>query len=203
MADRRTQRLLDVAAGSWALLFIALGGFAAFQLWTLSQLTAGLTQATAALDQAGDGVSLLQRIPVVGPQVEHLASSIHGTAASMRADVARAERAIQIIAPVGGAAVALIGIAPLGMTYLPGRIRRFRTLHRVGKLMRQEEDPVLVQQLAWAALLGLGLQDLKGITRTPWHDVAEGRYHRLAAAQLRRLGIDVPPCWPKVDQSGE
>jgi hypothetical protein len=73
------------------------------------------------------------------------------------------------------------------------RFRQIRSLRRV--LVTEPVDPQFIGYLAHGAVARLPYARLIGTTRDPWGDLAAGRHHELAAAELRRLGIEPPRDW--------
>jgi hypothetical protein len=79
-----------------------------------------------------------------------------------------------------GLAVAVIPSLPLLVLYVPLRAARLR---------EAGDDPQLEELLARRAVQNLPYHRLARVTRTPWRDLADGRYAALAAAEKQRVGI--------------
>ncbi|WP_249124101.1 hypothetical protein [Saccharopolyspora erythraea] len=195
LLDHRAVRRFDIAAALIAALFVALGMLVAVQLWALSRLSSSLFDASSALDQAGQGLSMVRVLPLIGDEVARLADSIRATATSVHAEAVRVRSNIRVLAVVVGVAVALVGLVPLALVYLPFRILRMRALAKLAGRLEGPADPMLVEELAWCALARLPFEELRLVTRSPWRDLDEGRHQRLAEAELRRLGIRPPENW--------
>lgn len=194
--DQRLLRRVDVLVAAWTLVFLALGVVAGIELWHLTGLSTTLRQAATAIDEAGRGVALVQKVPFIGTAAGTLADSIQGSAVSLRTDAVQVATTAKVLSVVIGIAVVLIGLAPLTMVYLPLRVARRREVRAVARLLRQPVEPLFVEHLAHAAVNRLPYSQLRRLTPTPWRDLEQGRHHLLAAAELRRLGVPVPPDWP-------
>ncbi|MFD0487500.1 hypothetical protein ACFQ0O_11260 [Saccharopolyspora spinosporotrichia] len=167
LLDHRAVRRFDIAAALIAALFVALGVLVAVQLWALSRLSASLFDASSALDQAGRGLSMVRVLPLIGDEIARLADSIQATATSVHAEAVRVRSNIRVLAVVVGVAVALVGLVPLALIYLPFRILRMRALAKLAGRLDGPADPMLVEQLAWCALARLPFEELRQITRSP------------------------------------
>ncbi len=196
LPDRRAMRRMDLAAAVWAAMFLALGVVAGVELWRLSRVQDTLHQVNSAVGTAGHAVGLFAGLPVVGSGAGRLASTIDNAAAAVNAGADQVGSSARVLAVVIGLALILMGIAPLLAIYLPLRLARRRELVALAMLLRDDPDPLLLAHLAHAAVSRLPYRRLRQLTATPFADLAEHRYHRLAAAELRRLGAEVPHHWP-------
>ncbi|MEO6879892.1 MAG: hypothetical protein ABI181_02945 [Mycobacteriaceae bacterium] len=195
LPDKRAVRRMDVAAAVWAAVFLLLGVLAGVELWRLSRVEVTLHRVSSAVGAAGDAVGLLARVPVVGSGAGRLAATIGTAAASVNVGADQVGSSARVLAVVIGLALALLGIAPLLVIYLPLRVTRRRELAALAALLAGDPDPLLVAHLAHAAVSRLPYNQLRRVTTTPWQDLADHRYHRLAAAELSRLGARVPDQW--------
>lgn len=195
LPDRRAVRRMDLAAAGWAAVFLALGVVAGVELWRLSRIQDTLHRVNSAVGAAGAAVGLFASVPVVGSGAGRLATTIDNAAAAVNAGADQVGSSARVLAVVMGLALTLTGIAPLLVIYLPLRVARRRELSALAALLAQDADLLLVAHLAHAAVNRLSYDHLRRLTTTPWQDLAEHRYHQLAAAELRRLGAQVPPRW--------
>ena len=67
-----------------------------------------------------------------------------------------------------------------------------RQVNDVVSALRAGSGPELDAQLAHRAVANLSLRELAQISSDPVGDLAGGRHQNLAAAELRRLGIEPP-----------
>lgn len=198
LPSRRAVRRLDIAATATAVVFVALGVLAGIELYRLAGLSSSLLDASVALDQVGRTLAILAQVPVVESAAAPLAESVRQTAASTRANALDAAAAVRVLAIVIGLAIALVPLPPLVAGYLPMRRARIREVSGLRRLLAtgRPVDPMLVAHLAHGAVTRIPYAQLREISRDPWNDLAAGRHHRLAAAELRRLGVPPPVDWP-------
>ncbi|MDN5857276.1 MAG: hypothetical protein L0H84_01515 [Pseudonocardia sp.] len=195
--SRGAVRRLDAAALVAVLVFAALGVLAAVEVTRLAQLSASLLDAASALDQVGEALGSIAGLPLVGPTAGEVAGSVAQTASSTRANALDAAAAVRVLAIVIGVAIGLVP-APLLLTgYLPLRRARAREVRGLRRLVApgRPVDPLLVAHLAHGAVARLPYARLRELSADPWGDLSAGRHHRLAAAELRRLGVTPPPDW--------
>lgn len=195
LPDRRAVRRLDVVAAVWTVVFLGLGAVTGVELWRLSRLQDTLHQVNTAVTAAGNAVGLFASLPLVGSAAGRLAGTITNAAAAVNTGADQVGSSARVLAVVIGLALILMGIAPLTLIYLPLRMARRRELAVLTALLREDSDPLLVAHLAHAAVTRLPYTQLRRLTPTPWQDLAQHRYHRLAGAELARLGVQVPADW--------
>ncbi len=194
LPDRRVMRRIDVTILLFVAVLGALGLVVGLQLWELARLGDSLLAAAEAIEETSRGVALLSGVPVVGPGATQLSASIAATAVSVRSTGVGTSGAIETLAVVVGLAIGLVPTLAVAAVYLPLRLARTRQIRAVRRLVRGRPDALVVEHLARQAATQLPLGDLRRVSRSPWHDLADGRHHRLAAAELRRLGV-APPDW--------
>ncbi|MDR7300530.1 hypothetical protein [Haloactinomyces albus] len=197
LPDRRELRRLDALVAVWTLVFLALGIVAGIELWQLSGLSHTLRQTSSAIQAAGRGIALFERVPLIGTEAGSLAQTIRDTAVSLRVGAAQAGSTARVLSVVIGLALVLMGVAPLVVVYLPLRLIRLRETRSLARSLGTQADPLLIEHLARTAVFRLPYSRLRRITPTPWRDLEQGIHHRLAAAELRRLGVSVPSDWPR------
>ncbi|MDQ2882906.1 MAG: hypothetical protein M3Y48_17445 [Actinomycetota bacterium] len=192
----RTIRRLDALVVALVLVFAGLGVVAGLELTRLAGFSTSLLDAAKALDQIGHTLNVLARLPFVGRELGPAAASVQQTAASTRSNAVDAAASVHVVAMVLGVAIAAVPLLPLLSGYLPLRIARFTEIRRLRRLLAAPPvDPQLVAYLAHGAVSRLPYTRLQQITRDPWGDLAAGRHHGLATAELQRLGVAPPPDW--------
>lgn len=197
LPSRGTLRRLDAAAVLTTVVFVALGLLAGVELARLARLGGSLIDAATALDQVVRTLGTLSDVPVVGPAVDPLVEDVRRTAVSTRAAGREATAAVDTLAVVIGLAIAAIPLPLLLAGYLPLRRARAREVRGLRRMLAGASpvDEMLVAHLAHGAVSRLPYATLRRISRDPWSDLAAGRHHRLAAAELHRLGLPVPWEW--------
>lgn len=197
LPSRRGIRGLDVAAVVTVIVFAALGAVAGVELARLSTLSASLLDAAAALDQVARTLDALGQVPVVGSSLDPLAEDVRRTATSTQASGVQTAAALRTLAIVIGVAIAVIPLPPLLGVYLPLRGARAREVRGLRRLLAagRPVDEMLVAHLAHGAVARLPYAQLRRVSGDPWADLNAGRHQRLAAAELRRLGVSPPSAW--------
>lgn len=192
--DQRTVHLFDGVAVFWVVLWLVISLLTAFEIWQLSRLSTTAEKSATAIDRAGEALQSLGELPFVGDtptelgdQVRSAADEIDRSADETKADVRR-------LSVLLGLAVFLIPVSPILGLYLPLRMARHREVAAIRDALRGlERDDVLEAYLAQRAVQNLSYAELRAVSRDPGRDLDEGRYGALAAAELERLGLDVPP----------
>lgn len=197
--SRRTVRRWDLAAAATMVVFTVLGVLTTRYVWQLAELDAGLLRAADALDVTGQAIGLIEQVPVVGDGAGELAATVGDTAEDVRGSVAAARTDLRALGVLLGVIVVALPGVPLLLVYLPMRLARGRELRGLRRLLRRPADPALVEHLARAALRRVPFRDLRRVSAQPWLEVDRGHHHRLAAAELRRLGVAPPPGWSGPD----
>jgi predicted PurR-regulated permease PerM len=195
----RTCRRLDVASVVLAAGFTALGLVVAVHLWELAELHRALLDAASGLEATARAVGLVAELPLVGEGARTLADDVAATAGDLRADALAARDALRAAAVAVGSTIALLGLLPVALLYLPLRLARNRQLRALRRHLSGPADPLLVEHLARAAVRRVPFAELRRVTPTPWTDLEQGRHAELARAELRRLGMSPGPARPRAD----
>ncbi|MGB9280819.1 MAG: hypothetical protein WCB57_12170 [Pseudonocardiaceae bacterium] len=197
MPTGRVIRCLDVLAAALVAVFVGLGVVVGVDLTRLAGFSTSLLDAARALDQIGHTLGVLAQLPLVGQRIGPVAASVQQTAASTRGNAVAAAASVHALAVVIGVAIAAVPMTPLLVGYLPLRLARFREMRSLRRVLAvRPVDPQFVAHLAHGAVSRLPYARLRQTSADPWGDLAAGRHHELATAELRRLGITPPPDWP-------
>jgi hypothetical protein len=129
----------------------------------------------------------------VGDDAGRVAGSVRATAAEVRAGAVTLDERVRTLGLIAGAVVTAIPVVPLVLVYAPLRLARRRELRALRRMLAGPPDPALVEHLARSAARRLSLRHLHRTSPCPWLDLARGQHAPLAAAELRRLGVRVPP----------
>lgn len=191
----RALRCLDAIVALVVVVFVTLGVLAGIEMARLAGFNSSLLNAASALDQVGRSLAAIARVPLVGASIGPLTNSVQQTAASIRTDAASAVAGVHALAVVGGLAIAVVPLAPLLCGYLPLRLVRYVQIRRLRRLLAESVDPPLLAYLAHGAVSRLSYDRLRQISEDAWGDLVAGRHDDLAAAELRRLGLALPPTW--------
>lgn len=179
----RAMRRLNVFFAIWAAFWIGLAAYTAHEVASLRSLSHTVVKAGAATESTGQALTAISHLPFVGGRIGTLAAQTVAAGASARASGAATATTVDRLAVLLGIAIALIPTVPLLALYLPllASWRRDRRAVR-NAVARWDGEPELEAFLAQRAVGHLPFEELR---RNP--SDAE-----LAAAELRRLGLDRP-----------
>lgn len=190
---RRRISYLDAVLAAWALAWVVIAILTANATRDASALAGTVSRSS---DVAVSLSDTLTGLPIVGAELGAVGDEIDAAAADARDSGARTEEGAGRLSILLALSIAFIPSVPILGFYLPVRIRRIREADRVWRsLQRYGDDPKFVHFLALRALDNLDYDRILAITETPYEDLSEGRSDKLAAAELRRMGI-VPPDLP-------
>ena len=180
-AERR--RSLDAALVAWVIVWCLLGFWVGREVHRLGAVTSSLRGVGGAVRDAGDAISGLKDIPLVGGAVAAPGKDVSAAGRAAQASADDARRDVDRLAWLLGLAIVLVPTVPLLVIYLPDRIA-FERDRRAAAVVGDE-------LLARRALVHLPLHRLARVSDDPAGDVDRGDYAALAAAERRRLGL--PP----------
>jgi hypothetical protein len=184
-------RRLNVALAVWAVFWIAIAAYTAYEVAALRTLSHTVVKAGAATESTGHALSAIGRLPFVGSRISQLAAQAVAAGASARASGASTATTIDQLAVLLGIAIALIPTVPLLGLYLPLRISWRRDRNAVRRaIARWDGEPGLQAFLAQRAVAHLPFEELRELG----YDGSPGSPPdaELAAAELHRLGLDRP-----------
>lgn len=187
----RAMRRLNVALAVWAVFWIGIAAYTAYEVAALRTLGHTVVKAGVATESTGHALAAVGHLPLIGGRISGLAAQAVAAGASARASGASTATTIDRLAVLLGIAIALIPTVPLLGLYLPLRLswRRDRKAVRLA-IARWDGDVGLEAFLAQRALAHLSFAELRelGYDGTPGSPPDA----ELAAAELRRLGLDRP-----------
>jgi hypothetical protein len=187
----RAMRRLNVALGIWAVFWIAVAAYTAYEVAALRTLSHTVVKAGTATESTGHALAAVGHLPFVGGRISQLAAQAIAAGASARASGTSTATTIDQLAVLLGIAIALIPTVPLLGLYVPLRLswRRDRNAVRLA-VARWDGEPGLEAFLAQRALAHLPFEELRDLG----YDGTEGSppSSELAAAELRRLGLEHP-----------
>ena len=179
-------RLLDGVVALWVVFWLAIGTGTAVSVWDLGELGTTLSRSGQALDDAGDALQQLGRIPLVGDRPERLGDEVRRTAAEVTVRGRETRANLRRLAILLGLSVALIPSVPVLALYLAKRSARRRVLRDIESRLRQRpDDPWLEHYLAQRAVVTLPLSQLPAGAALGGGDAER----ILADAELGRLGL--------------
>jgi hypothetical protein len=189
-SDARDIRTWDGVVLFWVVLWLIIGCAVGITIWGLSGLSESAVQSGRALDNAGQALEGLGKIPVIGEGPSDFGAEVRATATGIITNGEQAGDRIQALAVLLGVTIAIVPSVPVGGFYVPFRLRRRRDIQQVREVLRSDGlNENLRDYLANRAVVSLTFPQVSlaiGPNGSPTS--VEGRT-QLALAELRRLGI--------------
>jgi hypothetical protein len=197
-SELRGARLTEQALDLMTVLWIAIWGFIAWQLY---RLLAGFAEAGRLIRSGGDTMTqsgrdlgnALASIPLVGEGLQDAAEdAFAGAGGPLTSFGTDLEGFILLIATVLALIVLAVPLIPWLSRYWPWRwerLRRTRAAHRAIRRAPDVAEPRLREVLALRAVTRLDYATLLEYTPDPLGDWATGRHDRLARAELASVGL--------------
>ena len=162
----RTLRRSDAVAVAWIITWIVVGLAVAYEIWRFTALSDSTVDSGQALARAGEGLSGLADVPVIGPRTEELGQQVTTTAGQIVTSGEEAGASIRGLSILIGLAVALIPTGSALFLYLPFRRRRSRDSAAIVSALRRDGlSPDLTQYLADRAVARVPADVLVGCHR--------------------------------------
>jgi hypothetical protein len=182
MPSTRTRLLIDAALAGWVVAWIVIGVQIGREVRGLAELNDTVVLAGQAIEETGDLLKEVGRVPILGGPVGGLADDIRQTGRSAQENAAASRGDVEDTSTLLAVSIALIPTIPLAAIWIPLRLRWRRERLAVKRVL-ESGSPELERLLAERALNTLPL-DL----------VLELRDDRraLADAELERLGLQRP-----------
>lgn len=188
----RTLVAVDGALLIWTLVWVLLGISVAQEVRGLSELSGTIRTVGGAVEESGVALQGLDDIPVVGGGLAEPAQRIQEAGRSVEESGASSRESIDDLSTLLGLSVALIPSIPILAFYLPLRLARraeARSLERVRA--RAVDERRFNDFLAQRALNHLPYRTLAELGADPSQGLHAADSERLAAAELKRLGLSV------------
>jgi hypothetical protein len=185
---------LDAAVLAWTVAWITIAIVIALEFQDLGELSDTVATVGGAAEATGAALGVFGDLPVVGGAVADAlaapAAEIQEAGQSAQESAESARRSVDVLSLLLGLSIALIPSASLLVLYLPARVSRVREAQAVEAARRlAADDPAFHEFLARRATHNLSFRQLDRVTAEPWRELAEGRFDRLARAELERLGL--------------
>lgn len=191
MASSRLLRALDAALAAWVAAWIGLGVAIGINVGDLTKLSHTVVVDGQAIETVGRSLAHLGGVPFVGGQISSTARQVTQAGASAVASGQSSASSIHALSFLLAVAVALLPSVPVLCVYLPARLERRREARALREALRSYGDnPAFHAFLARRAVGTLDYHRLREVAPLPWAELADAEYEALAAAELRRLGID-------------
>lgn len=192
-SDASTLRLLDGLVALWFVLWLVIGGWAGYTMWSLSELGDTVSSSGEATQSAGDALQVVGGVPVIGERPLELGKEISATGEEITQRGQQVKGQVRQLSLLLGVAIALMPTVPVLGFYLPQRLSRRRS---VKQLRRSLQDPAtsksLDRYLAERAIRTLPYDTLDALVGDPWQAIEGGHTRPLADAYLARFGLQRP-----------
>lgn len=184
---------LEALLAAWTVAWIVVGIAVSNEVQGLGRLSETVTTVGEAVDSAGAALEAVGGLPVIGDQIDGPAAQVREAGRDVLSSGRRSRESVDELSTLLGFVVALVPTLPLLIGYGSWRARRERDRRVVALLLESHHgDPRLVRLLAQRALGRLGYSELAAATLEHDDGDAEGSTDRLAAAELARLGLELP-----------
>jgi hypothetical protein len=187
----RTLHLVDFVIACWVLGWVGLGVAIGVEVNELESLTHTVVVEGRAVEAVGGTLHDLSNVPLLGGEIGSTAEKVQRAGQSAVASGTSSRGTVDTLAVLLAIAVALLPSVPVFGFYVPLRLHRrheARALRRA--IAAHAGDPQFELFLARRAVEALGYDRLRRVSTMPWEEIDAGRRNDLAAAELRRLGID-------------
>lgn len=175
---------------TWVLAWIALGVAIGIDVHHLTTLNETIATDGHAVQRVGHSLSALSGVPFVGGSIGRAAAQLQSAGTRAATGAARSAGSIRDLSVLLAIAVALLPSVPVLGFYLPVRIARMRETRAVRRAVRAPGSKARLRAfLAQRAVDRLDYGRLEAVLDGSDYDSDVGE-QLLAAAELRRLGID-------------
>lgn len=186
-------RAVDVAVAVWSVLWIAVGAYAGMAILDLKTYSDTLDESGDALDTAGSALETIGAVPIIGSGPERLGNEVRATAEQVRISAAETRSSVDKLSLLIAVSIVFMPTTPVVALYAPWRVARSRQVDAITRALEQPaERPKLEEFLARRAVQHLPYGALHAVSDTPWKDLEDGRFRRLANAELTRLRLARP-----------
>jgi hypothetical protein len=185
----------DVATWAWVSLWTIVG-------WRLYSTIAGFAEVGRTIGRGGSSIQdagrqvgeLLGGVPLIGQRVGGITQSAFDAAGEPFVFVgSELEQLLLLVAALLGLIVLAVALVPWLLRYVPWRARRLaelRDAHQALRIAPRAVTPSDVERvLAARAIHRLPYGELLAHTDDPLGDFVEGRFDRLARAELESVGL--------------
>ncbi|MGH2873438.1 MAG: hypothetical protein ACRDL5_13385, partial [Solirubrobacteraceae bacterium] len=183
-------RVVDLAMAIWVAVWIGLGVAIGIDIHHLARLSQTMAADGTAVEQVGRSLSSLSSLPLIGGEFARTGAAVSRAGARAVTGGASSGVSFRELSVLLAIAVALVPSVPVVVFYLPLRVARSRETRAVRRALREHDSPAQLKALlAERAVARLDYGRLRELANGSDGD-PDARADRLAAAELRRLGID-------------
>ena len=110
-AERR--QWVDAAVAVWVALWLVIGIWTGVEVWRLSELTETVGESGIALDEAGEGLESLRRVPLVGGEAAELGGRVRQNGADIVTGAEQARGSVRRLALLLGVTIVFVPTVPV------------------------------------------------------------------------------------------
>lgn len=104
---------IDAAVSVWVALWLVVGVWTGVEVWRLSELTETVAESGVALDEAGEGLESLRRVPIVGNDAAELGTRVRQNGVDIVADADQARGSFRRLAVLLGVTIVFVPTVPV------------------------------------------------------------------------------------------
>lgn len=104
---------IDAAVSVWVALWLVIGVWTGVEVWRLSELTETVAESGVALDEAGEGLESLRRVPIVGNDAADLGTRVRQNGVDIVADADQARGSFRRLAVLLGVTIVFVPTVPV------------------------------------------------------------------------------------------
>lgn len=183
--------MLDALILGWVLAWIGLGVAIGVNVRHLTGISNTVQTDGRAVEAIGGSLRQLRSVPFIGGQIARDGNQVQRAGAGAVASGTSSASSVRALSVLLAIAVALLPSVPVFGFYLPLRLERWREAAALRRtLLQHGGDPELERFLARRAVQALGYHRLRRVAPVPWAEPDENATAALAAAELRRLGLN-------------
>lgn len=190
---RLREMAADLLTWAWVALWTVVG-------FRIHEVISGFAEAGRVLRGGGENIEAagaqlgdaLAGLPLVGAGVDDITTRTFATAGQPFQYVGgELESLLILIARLLAILVVAVMLVPWLSRYLPWRATRLATVRAAHRAIRRADvsEPAMQRFLAQRALYRIPYDELLEHTSDPFGDFAEGRFDRLARAELASVGL--------------
>ena len=190
---RLREMAADLLTWAWVALWTVVG-------FRIHEVISGFAEAGRVLRGGGENIEAagaqlgdaLAGLPLVGAGVDDITTRTFATAGEPFQYVGgELESLLILIARLLAILVVAVMLVPWLSRYLPWRATRLATVRAAHRAIRRADvsEPAMQRFLAQRALYRIPYDELLEHTSDPFGDFAEGRFDRLARAELASVGL--------------
>jgi hypothetical protein len=185
---QRSILAIDLLVLTWTIVWIVLGVTVGMFVARLGAVGDGLQDAGGAIVRAGDAVTGMADVPLIGGGFDAVGAEIGDVGRETQEDGRSIERDVDRLAWLIGASLAVAPTLPILAVWLPPRISRERERRALRRSLRSEDGAAL-GYLANRAVATRTFRELLEVSDDPVRDLAAGRYDALATLELDHLAL--------------